>query len=160
MEKVRFSCPRCNTVMQAAADRVGGEVGCPQCQHRFVLVENESPNHATRDFGTSAADAPTMPPSGTRGSNELNFAQPKPGSSSSTPMGSSPYPVGSPPAHHHRFVCPYCQTTHPPIWKSEVSPIGWIVFAVLLVTTCFGCFIGLFIRDRYRVCSQCRVRLD
>ena len=74
MDKVRFSCPRCNTVMQAAADRVGGEVGCPQCQHRFVLVENESPDQPTRDFGGSAAEAPTMPPSDTFRSGDVRSA--------------------------------------------------------------------------------------
>ena len=58
------------------------------------------------------------------------------------------------------FACPYCQTTNPPIWKSEVSTVGWIVFAVLLVTTCVFCFVGLFIKNRYRVCSNCRVRLE
>ncbi len=159
MDKVRFSCPRCNTVMQAAADRVGGEVGCPQCQHRFVLVENESRDQSTLDFGGSAAEAPTMPPSDTFRSSDVQPAKSSNPYSSpeSSQFSYSPGMAGMP---QTRFVCPYCQTTRPPIWKSEVSPIGWIVFAVLLVTTCFGCFIGLFIRDRYRVCSQCRVRLD
>ena len=61
---------------------------------------------------------------------------------------------------HVPYSCPYCQTHAPPIWKSEVSQIGWIVFAILLVTTCVFCFAGLLIRDRYRVCSQCKMRLE
>ena len=55
--------------------------------------------------------------------------------------------------------CPYCQTKRPPTWKSEVSQVGWIVFAILLITTCVFCFVGLFIRDKYRICSQCKIRL-
>ncbi|MEL7496611.1 MAG: LITAF-like zinc ribbon domain-containing protein [Planctomycetota bacterium] len=58
------------------------------------------------------------------------------------------------------FACPYCRTTQPPVWKSEVSQSGWIVFAILLITTCFFCWVGLLMRNNYRVCSQCKVRLD
>lgn len=170
MEKVRFSCPRCSTVMQTAADRVDSEVACPQCGYQFRLVENEKPAAGS----TVAADAPTLPPSN-QGTPATTYSQNQ-DSTYSKPF-SQPSPMqnyGQPgvsqfqtPAFHQQdgrtsYSCPYCGTTHPPTWKSEVSQLGWIVFVILLMTTCFLCFIGLFIRDRFRVCSNanCRARLD
>ena len=173
MEKVRFSCPRCQTVMQTLADKVGGEVGCPQCQHKFRLVDTgPSENQATMDFSDRGSDAPTMPPQNAPAGS--SWSQSDSYANASNPSGGwqQPAKFESPPANPYAhnglssgltgqsFACPYCQTTNPPIWRSEVSTIGWIVFAVLLVTTCVFCFVGLFIRNRYRVCSQCRVRLE
>ena len=147
--------------MQTSADKVGFDVACPHCAHRFKIVESESSNSGQEAPSQSYApgDEPTVPP---RQSPvdipSAGYVSPYPAptnykAAAQPAVDASAYRPGS-------YACPYCQTTDPPIWKSEVSTIGWIVFAVLLVTTCFLCFIGLFIRDRYRVCSRCKVRLD
>ncbi len=161
MDKVRFACPRCRTIMQTSADKVGYDVACPHCAHRFKIVESESAHSVARtptaDYDSS--DAATAPP-------RQSPVGPANAGFSSTPSAHASYQPVSQPADKigvypgGTYRCPYCQTTDPPIWKSEVSTVGWIVFAVLLVSTCFLCFIGLFIRDRYRICSRCRVRLD
>jgi hypothetical protein len=53
------------------------------------------------------------------------------------------------------FNCPYCRTTIPPVSRERVSQTGWIVLVILLIT-CFPLFwIGLLIKEPYRVCSQC-----
>lgn len=174
MDKVRFACPRCQTIMQTGAEKVGYDVACPHCAHRFRLVDSGDSGSPERSDPLSADDASTLPPS--------SFPKPAVGDLGGINAGSSgavqspythkptPHPiasggaspvVGSYPTSsvQQGFCCPYCHTNQPPIWKSEVSQIGWIVFAVLLVTTCVCCFIGLFIRDRYRICSQCKIRL-
>ena len=161
MDKVRFSCPRCSTMMQTGSDKVGYDVACPNCAHRFKLIESE-------DRGSSQDDV-TLPPT----SKPLGNS----GSSGSALLGqsrspSAPYPTTQPgnvhqavaqtapkPQYVQSFSCPYCQTTRPPIWKSEVSTVGWIIFVILLLTTCFGCVVGLFVRNKYRICSQCKIRL-
>ena len=154
MDKVRFACPRCRTIMQTGADKVGYDVACPHCAHRFKIVESESANSSSSPAAGSigSGDATTVPP------RQSPIAGTSPGASSQFPPMVAPKPVGQMPSPGSysagSYSCPYCHTTSPPIWKSEVSTIGWIVFAILLCSTCFLCFIGLFIRDRYRVCSQ------
>jgi hypothetical protein len=59
----------------------------------------------------------------------------------------------APPAHYR---CPHCQSTAPPIVSKRIGTAGWVVFFALLIA-CFPlCFIGLFIREEYRMCSWCR----
>ena len=157
MDKVRFACPRCHTTMQTGAEKVGYDVACPHCAHRFRLIESSD---SSVSKPPSDLDAATLPPSaspigpGPSSTNALRSQATNPATSSALPVSQMPKPVPQ-----AGFCCPYCQTRRPPIWKSEVSQVGWIVFAILLVTTCVFCFVGLFIRDKYRICSQCRIRL-
>jgi hypothetical protein len=58
------------------------------------------------------------------------------------------------------FRCPYCQTDEPPMLRRRISIGGWIVFAALLIF-CFPLFwIGLLIKEDYRVCRYCKIKLD
>jgi len=179
MHKVRFACPRCQTIMQTGAEKVGYDVACPHCAHRFRLVDSGNSRSPERSDSQSASDASTLPPSsfpkpgGLPGVGDLGGMNPANPGAVESPYTQKPAPhpidsggispvVGSYPTSSIQpgFCCPYCHTNQPPIWKSEVSQIGWIVFAVLLATTCVCCFIGLFIRDKYRICSQCKIRLS
>ncbi|HLL16030.1 MAG TPA: LITAF-like zinc ribbon domain-containing protein [Pyrinomonadaceae bacterium] len=57
------------------------------------------------------------------------------------------------PAH---FRCPHCQSNAPPVIARRIGTAGWVVFFTLLIA-CFPlCFIGLFIKEEYRMCSWCR----
>ena len=54
------------------------------------------------------------------------------------------------------FHCPHCQSTAPPVIAKRIGVAGWVVFFALLIF-CFPlCFIGLFIKEEYRMCSWCR----
>jgi len=54
------------------------------------------------------------------------------------------------------FRCPHCQSTAPPVVAKRIGVAGWVVFFALLIF-CFPlCFIGLFIKEEYRMCSWCR----
>jgi hypothetical protein len=59
-----------------------------------------------------------------------------------------------PPVH-----CPYCRAYAPPLVKRRISTAGWIVFAVLLFFTFIFCWIGLLIKEDYRVCSYCGAQI-
>jgi len=64
-------------------------------------------------------------------------------------------PLAQPHAPAH-FRCPHCQSTAPPVIAKRIGTAGWIVFFTLLIA-CFPlCFIGLFIKEEYRMCSWCR----
>ena len=57
------------------------------------------------------------------------------------------------------FRCVYCGTSRPPEVCSKISTAGWVLFVVLLIS-CFPlCVIGLFIKEDYRVCSSCGIKL-
>lgn len=55
--------------------------------------------------------------------------------------------------------CPYCRTSAPPLIKRRISTAGWVVFAFLLFFTFIFCWVGLLIKEDYRVCSYCGAQL-
>lgn len=158
MAKVRFSCPRCHAVMQTNEEKIGYDIACPQCSHRFTLVEPDSPSPQT------IVRPPSSPPAEeTRQWVEKTVEKSSP--VVSPPLSQSALPIGGtiPPIYQgqatNSFCCPFCQTRQPPIWKSEISTAGWITAVVLLCTTVCFFWIGFLIRDKYSVCSVCNVRL-
>jgi len=57
------------------------------------------------------------------------------------------------------FQCPSCGSRAHPLVRRRVSQTGWILFSVFIFS-CFPlCFIGLLIKEDYRVCSRCGVSL-
>jgi LITAF-like zinc ribbon domain len=58
------------------------------------------------------------------------------------------------------FQCPFCHTSVPPRVGRKISTTGWVVFILLtcfLITIPF-CWIGLLIKEDYRVCSMCGMK--
>ena len=152
MDKVRFACPRCQTIMQSGAEKIGYDVACPHCTHRFRLVESEKP--AKKDVAAEDTSDGGKELESTIDRPAINVPNKTASAATATvldPVVAPPAPVG--------FQCPYCRTTQAPTAKSEVSQLGWILFVVLLLMTCFGCVIGLLVRDHYQQCSHCKIRL-
>lgn len=58
------------------------------------------------------------------------------------------------------FRCPFCQSTVPPRVRHKISTAGWVIFVVLLLVCFPFCLIGLFIKEDYRVCRSCGIKLD
>ncbi len=57
------------------------------------------------------------------------------------------------------FRCPFCGSDEFPLRRSQISVGGWIVFAVMILV-CFPLFwIGLLIKEEYRVCAECGMKL-
>jgi hypothetical protein len=53
------------------------------------------------------------------------------------------------------WTCPFCRYQGAPLARSKISTAGWILFVVSLFV-CFPLFfIGLLLKDRYRVCASC-----
>lgn len=80
-----------------------------------------------------------------------------------TPFGYNPPPIQAIPHQQPgqmTFHCPYCQSNLPPIMKSKVSTAGWIVCCLLFLFTCILlAWVGLLIKDEYRVCASCGMKL-
>lgn len=57
------------------------------------------------------------------------------------------------------FRCPFCKCKEPPYQRSQISPAGWVVFALGVLLCLPFCWVGLLITESYRVCSYCGTRL-
>ncbi len=57
------------------------------------------------------------------------------------------------------YRCPFCHTNALPLVVKKVSPAGWAVFTVLLVTTFILFWIGLLIQEERRICPACNMRV-
>jgi LITAF-like zinc ribbon protein len=57
------------------------------------------------------------------------------------------------------LLCPYCGNSAPAITNSKISTGGWVTFVVLLIIFFPLCWIGLLIKEQYRVCSRCGSRI-
>lgn len=72
-------------------------------------------------------------------------------------------PSGVPPAPLPRsapvFCCPFCQTEALPTERSKVSQAGWITLVVLLFTIPCVFWIGLLMKEHYKVCGSCGITL-
>ena len=57
------------------------------------------------------------------------------------------------------FRCPYCGSRDLPFVQSRVSTAGWITL-VVMVLFCLPLFwIGLLIKEEYRECGECGMKL-
>jgi lipopolysaccharide-induced tumor necrosis factor-alpha factor len=57
------------------------------------------------------------------------------------------------------FRCGVCGSTAPPLERDKISTAGWVIFAVLLIFCLPLFWIGLLIKEKYRVCAHCNHRL-
>lgn len=72
------------------------------------------------------------------------------------PLTPTAHEAGPQPFVAGHFRCPHCGSTELPVVSRRISTAGWIVFFALLVF-CFPlCFVGLFIKEEYRMCNWCR----
>ncbi|HVG32341.1 MAG TPA: LITAF-like zinc ribbon domain-containing protein [Pyrinomonadaceae bacterium] len=79
----------------------------------------------------------------------------------STPPTAAPVqqPYAAPPANAVGYRCPRCGASYLPTVEKKVSSEGWLIF-VLMLFFCFPLFwIGLLMKQEYRVCPVCHADL-
>lgn len=146
--------------MQTASDKIGFDIECPQCSHRFTLVTPEQGSRPATKPPSSQTIEETRQWVGTTVKSPADPPIPRPESKPDvTPISGTAIPPIYQGNARGSFSCPYCQSRQPPIWKSEVSTVGWITCVILGCTTCIFFWVGLLIRDKYAVCSACKTRL-
>jgi DNA-directed RNA polymerase subunit RPC12/RpoP len=75
-------------------------------------------------------------------------------------LASSPNPTTpADPSRPAGFECPFCHAHDRPRLESRVTTGGWVVFALLLLICFPFSVLGLFIKEEYRVCRSCNIRL-
>lgn len=57
------------------------------------------------------------------------------------------------------YHCPFCNSNEMPVIVKKVSPTGWAVFTVLLISTFILFWIGLLIQEERRICPVCNMRV-
>lgn len=62
------------------------------------------------------------------------------------------------PAYGYNYRCPNCGTNAAPRIEEKISQSGWVMFAVLLILFFPLFWIGLLMKEKYRVCPVCRVQ--
>jgi hypothetical protein len=134
-ETIEFRCPACETVLVVSSSLRGTKVSCPNCENISVISAAPPGNVAT----TTAKVA---------------------GRSSRAQLVASIANYGRRSRPAVGFCCPFCQSNLAPKVKRKISTGGWVTFVALLIF-CFPlCIIGLFIKDEYRVCRSCGIKLD
>ena len=136
-----INCPACRLQLQVPEELVGQPVKCPTCSAMFTTVAPE--------------EVPRVRPV----ENRRTRSRPEP---SEPAYADEEYDEPAPQRRRTRrrgFECPFCHTQSLPYIRSEVSAAGWVVLVILLLF-CFPLFwIGLLIKEDYRVCSHCNMRL-
>ncbi len=57
------------------------------------------------------------------------------------------------------YRCPRCGTNYPPQVATKVSSDGWLVLILLLFFCAPLFWIGLLMKEEYRVCPMCRLSI-
>src|SRR5262245_830411 len=146
---IPVNCPSCRFEGDAPDETAGQTVLCPDCKGtipvpggRMTRVSERPPPVSERPRPMS--ERPSRPPP----LDNLDDDDDRPHRRPSRRRGG----LGS--------VCSCCGSDAPPIYTQQVSAAGWIVFALLLVFVCpLICWIGLFIKEDVKKCSECGARL-
>ena len=76
-----------------------------------------------------------------------------------SPAPPAQQPYAAPPANALGYRCPRCGAAYLPTVEKKVSSEGWLIF-VLMLFFCFPLFwIGLLMKQEYRVCPVCHADL-
>lgn len=57
------------------------------------------------------------------------------------------------------FQCPHCSTTQPPRVEEKTSAAGWVLFVALLFVCLPLCWLGILVKESYKVCNGCGSKL-
>lgn len=146
---IAVSCPTCGVRLKAPDDSAGKTVKCPKCSGSMVIPTAAPPlpppvmippRPAYEPVDAEPADEPR--PSRRSSSGRRQYDDDRP-----------------PPSGQRRFRCPYCGSDAFPTTRSKISEAGWVVFVLLLVF-CFPLFwIGLLIKESYRECTDCGMKI-
>jgi DNA-directed RNA polymerase subunit RPC12/RpoP len=156
---IRFNCPTCRAVLETADVAAGTKFPCPHCGQRL-----QAPVPRDKTVLGEMLASPITPGADKPPGVAVVVAAPPPSPVYEDVPEAVVVPDGPPrrsagPRRRRGFRCPYCGSTYRPIVRSEISQAGWILFAVLLVVFFPLCFLGLFMKEEYRACSDCGAKL-
>jgi DNA-directed RNA polymerase subunit RPC12/RpoP len=144
---IRFACAECGTEYTAHDSSEGAVIDCHGCGSEIRIP----PSMFSRPVRLPDPESTPMPP----------VAQPVVEYAAPVPE-EAPVEYYLPPRRSRprvQFQCPYCGSTRRPRRITRVSAMGWLVGAILLVTTCVLCWVGALITETSLVCADCGIKL-
>lgn len=140
---IPVTCPSCKFEGDAPEETAGKTVLCPDCKASIPVPGGQTSRVSERPRPVSERPSRRPPPL-----DDLDDDDDRPSRRPSRRRGG----YGS--------VCHVCGSDAPPVITQQVSAAGWIVFVLLLIFVCpLICWIGLFIKEDVKKCSDCGARL-
>ena len=141
-------CQRCGQFNES------GQQFCNHCGSALAQPQKNQPPPAPRPYGWASPSSPLHNIFGDE-KQEPQKVQPI-----QPPPAYNPHPVHAPPVPPTAgYRCPRCGSTMPPMYQSKMSD-GGLAVLILMILFCFPLFwIGLLMREEYRVCPACLLRL-
>lgn len=150
---VVVACPTCGNGIRCPDSVLGKTISCPSCRARLVpTVPAIEPPSAAREPAPVVL-LPDEPP---------RLHQPRGRAERNEEADDFDFRDADEERTARRtgFRCPYCGSRALPTTKKKVSSAGWAFFWILLLFLCFPlCWIGLFMKDEFRVCGDCGMKL-
>lgn len=149
---IKFKCPKCEKLLKAPHGTEGRAATC-RCG-AAVIVPNITPAESNPfAFEAKSMEPPSGPNSNARQITRIDrHYDDERNDDRDDDRPRKKFRRG-------QFSCPYCATDRPPRMREEISGIGWGVMVAMLFI-CFPLFfIGLLIKNRYRECAECGVRI-
>ncbi len=147
---IALVCPECKVNLKVGDDRAGETIKCPKCDASIRVPLSAPPTRPPAPPPARAASRGEDEDESRRRGRVLPEGREVP--SRREVDEEEPRRAGG----TRRFRCVRCGSTATPQVMRRVSKAGWIVFVLLAVFTCFiFSWIGLFMREDYRVCPDC-----
>jgi DNA-directed RNA polymerase subunit M/transcription elongation factor TFIIS len=144
---IQVNCPSCGKLLRLPDDVSGKQLQCPGCHNQFKMQAQNGPTKSSRMVQS-------------RGRIEAEIRRSRP-SSRVEEFDDDEFddrPVRRRSARRYDdggFACPFCGSHDSPYTRSKISTAGWIIFAILLLVFWPLFWIGLLIKENYRVCADC-----
>lgn len=132
-----FECPNCLTRYTVSDDKAGRSTSCAKCRHKMKVPEPEL--QFADDHVTASANWQTDTPSRRVVVREEVTVREE--------------------SRRRGYECPFCGSDSFFLEKTRVSTAGWVTFCIVLLLFFPLCWVGLLIREPYRVCGSCGSRL-
>lgn len=158
---ITATCASCGIKVRAPDEAAGKMAHCPKCKAQIriptvismISIDSQAPYVEVVSPDPRPSRRPAYEP---ENENRIDDYDPPPARSSRRARRSRHDDEND----EVGFVCPFCSIRRPPRVETKISVGGWIVFVVLLLFLCWPiCWVGLLMKDEYRVCSGCGVRL-
>lgn len=169
---IRYKCPACQVVLQAAETDSGKAAACPKCGQKLKIPAASEPQPKVRLEVTEQDVVEVV--------HEVPREAPRRRDPDDRPRKSQRddrYDYRD--RGRGRIVCPYCESELPPIVRKRISLGGWVLSSSAVVTglgSCLGGLLclpliivsiicvplaamGILVTTDDKVCSECNARL-
>jgi hypothetical protein len=153
MPIIHFRCHKCNSLLEMDAAFSGRPVRCLACQQ--VTICHDEPEAET----LVGVELVTRPAKNAPATELFDFRESMETSNEDEYRPRKQKRRDDDDEEDSRFRCPFCRTTARPIVRQQVSTGGWVLLVVLLICCLPLFWVGLFVKEDFRACGRCGIKL-